>query len=308
MNKNKIKQEMNIMNLMEKYQSEESCRNALAELRWKDGVACPRCGSKSIRNSYTREQYDCGSCGYQFSVITGTIFQDTHLPLRKWFVAIYLMIESKKGISANQMKRTLDIKSYHTAWYLCHRIRAAMSKGTSSLLKGIVEVDETWVGGKTEGMGHGYKGNKALAVGAVQRDGDIALESIEHADTDTLLKFIHENTTPEIEAIFTDELPAYKALEKQGIKHETVNHSADEWVRGDVHTNSVENVWSLLKRSIMGSYHQVSKKHLDAYLDELEWRFNNRENPYLFRDTLLKLINSENLPYEKLISDKSPAN
>ena len=118
-----------------------------------------------------------------------------------------------------------------------------------------------------------------------------------------LLKFIQENTTPEIEAIFTDELPAYKALEKQGIKHETVNHSADEWVRANVHTNSVENIWSLLKRSIVGSYHQVSKKHLDAYLDELEWRFNNRENPYLFRDTLLKLINSENLPYQKLTAD-----
>jgi transposase-like protein len=218
------------------------------------------------------------------------------------------MIESKKGISANQMKRTLGVGSYRTAWYLCHRIRAAMSNGTSSPLNGIVEVDETWVGGKTEGMGHGYKGNKgnkALAVGAVQRDGDIALNAIEHADTDTLLKFIQENTTPEVEAIFTDELPAYKALEKRGIKHETVNHSADEWVHGDVHTNSVENVWSLLKRSIMGSYHQVSKKHLDAYLDELEWRFNNRENPYLFRDTLLKLINSENLPYQELIQQKS---
>ena len=301
MTKNKIKQEINLISLVDKYHDEDDCRAYLEELRFPDGVVCPHCKSKSISRVETYHIFECRSCGYQFSVITGTIFMDTHLPLWKWFTAIYLMIESKKGISANQMKRTLGI-SYKTAWYLCHRIRNAMSNGASSLLKGIVEVDETWVGGKTEGMGHGYKGNKDLAVGAVQRDGDITLESIEHADTDTLLKFIHENTTPEIEAIFTDELPAYKALEKQGIKHETVNHSADEWVRGDVHTNSVENVWSLLKRSIMGSYHQVSKKHLDAYLDELEWRFNNRENPYLFRDTLLKLINSDNLPYEKLVS------
>ena len=301
MTKNKTKQEINLISLVDKYQDEDDCRAYLEELRFPDGVVCLHCGSKSISRVEDYHIFECRSCGYQFSVIAGTIFKDTHLPLWKWFTAIYLMIESKKGISANQMKRTLGV-SYKTAWYLCHRIRAGMSDGTPSLLKGIVEVDETWVGGKTEGMGHGYKGNKALAVGAVQRDGDIALESIEHADTDTLLKFIHENTTPEIEAIFTDELPAYKALKKQGIKHETVNHSADEWVRGDVHTNSVENVWSLLKRSIMGSYHQVSKKHLDAYLDELEWRFNNRENPYLFRDTLLKLINSENLPYEKLVS------
>ncbi|MGP8080186.1 MAG: IS1595 family transposase [Dehalococcoidales bacterium] len=294
-----MKQEMNMMKLMEQYGSDEACREVLTKLRWQDGVQCPRCGSKSIRNSYTREQYDCGSCGYQFSSITGTIFQDTHLPLQKWFVAVYLMIESKKGISANQMKRTLNV-SYKSAWYLCHRIRATMVTENGKKLNGIVEVDETWVGGKKTHVGHGYKGNKVVAVGAVQRDGDIVLSEIQHADSETLDKFIHEYTTPDIEAIYTDELPAYKVLDKEGIKHESVNHSADEWVRGNIHTNSVENVWSLLKRSIMGSYHQVSKKHLDAYLDELEWRFNNRENPYLFRDTLLKLINSDNLPYDKL--------
>jgi transposase-like protein len=295
-----MKQEMNMMKLMEQYGSDDACREVLTKLRWQDGVQCPRCGSKSIRNSYTREQYDCGSCGYQFSAITGTIFQDTHLPLQKWFVAVYLMIESKKGISANQMKRTLNV-SYKTAWYLCHRIRATMVTEVGKQLRGIVEVDETWVGGKKTNVGHGYKGNKVVAVGAVQRDGDIVLSEIQHADSETLGKFIHEHTTPEIEAIYTDELPAYRVLDKEGIKHETVNHSADEWVRGTIHTNSVENVWSLLKRSIMGSYHQVSKKHLDAYLDELEWRFNNRENPYLFRDTLIKLLKSKALQYNVLI-------
>jgi transposase-like protein len=295
-----MKQEMNMMKLMEDYNNDDACREVLTKLRWYDGVQCPRCESKLIRNSYTRDQYDCASCGYQFSVTTGTIFKDTHLSLQKWFVAIYLMIESKKGMSANQMKRTLNV-SYKTAWYLCHRIRAAMLTEAGKQLKGIVEVDETWIGGTTKGTGHGFKGNKSLAVGAVERDGDIVLNSIDHADSETLGKFIHDNTTPEIEAIYTDEWPAYKVLDKQGIKHETVNHSADEWVRGGVHTNSVENVWSLFKRSVMGSYHQVSKKHLDAYLDELEWRFNNRDNPYLFRDTLLKLINSENLPYRKLV-------
>ena len=237
-----MKQEMNIMKLIEQYKDDEACREVLTKLRWQDGISCPRCGSKSIRNSYTREQYDCGSSGYRFSVITGTIFQDTHLPLQKWFIAIYLMIESKKGISANQMKRTLNI-SYKTAWYLCHRIRATMIN--DSKLNGIVEVDETWVGGTTQGMGHGYKGNKSLAVGAVQRDGDVIINTIEHADSETLGKFIHDNTTPELEAIYTDELPAYKILDKQGIKHETVNHSDKQWVRGSIHTNAVENVWSL---------------------------------------------------------------
>ena len=300
MTKSKVKQDINLINLIEKYQNEDDSRTYLEGLRWPDGITCPHCGSKSISRVEKYHALDCNSCRCRFSVTAGTIFQDTHLPLWKWFTAMYLMIESKKGISANQMRRTLGV-SYKTAWYLCHRIRAAMSNGTPNLLKGIVEVDETLVGGKTQGMGHGYKGNKAIVVGAIERGGDSELKVIEHADSETLLKFIQEHTA-EIETLYTDELPAYKVLEKKGIKHETVNHSADEWVKGNIHTNSVENVWSLLKRSIMGSYHQVSKKHLDAYLNELEWRFNNRENPYLFRDTLLKLIKSENLEYKKLVS------
>lgn len=295
----KMKQEINLISLVEKYSNENECHSYLEGLRWPNGIACPRCGSTSVSRIEKPRVFDCNSCRYQFSVTSGTIFHDTHLPLWKWLVATYLMVESKKGISANQMKRTLGVGSYRTAWYLCHRIRAAMSAVHANPMLGTVEVDETYVGGKTEGMGHGFKGNKALAVGAVERGGDAVLEVIEHADSDTPQKFIKAHTA-DIAAIYTDEWPAYKSLDKRGIKHETVNHSADQWVNGKVHTNSVENVWSLLKRSIMGSYHQVSKKHLDAYLQELEWRFNNRENPFLFRDTLLKLINSENLPYEKL--------
>jgi len=297
-NKNN-KQEMNIMKLMDRFHSDESCRNTLTELRWPDGVTCPHCESKDIRNSYTRDQYDCGSCGYQFSVLSGTTFHDTHLPLPKWFVAIYLMVESKKGISANQMKRTLGV-SYKTAWYLCHRVRNAMTEARPKLLREIVEVDETYVGGKTKGRGHGYKGNKTIVVGATQRKGEARLQVVGGNDRQTLHQFIRENTAPDTKAIYTDEWPAYKGIADADTKHKTVNHSAEEWVRGDVHTNTVEGVWSLLKRSIVGSYHKISVKHLDSYLDELEWRFNNRENPYLFRDTLIKLIRSENLPYQSL--------
>lgn len=291
--------EMNLMKLMEDYGTEDECRDALEALRWHDGVTCPHCGSKSISRIQTHHIFECNSCRYQFSVMTGTIFMDTHLPLKKWFVAVYLMVESKKGISANQMKRTLNV-SYKTAWYLCHRIRNAMMTDINKKLDGIVEVDETWIGGKTEGTGHGFKGNKVLAVGAIERQGNVILQAIKHADRETLHKFIHTNTAPDTKAIYTDDWPAYNGIEDTNTKHETVNHSANEWVKGNVHTNNVENIWLLLKRSITGSYHQVSKKHLDSYLDELEWRFNNRENPYLFRDTLLKLIASENLPYEKL--------
>ena len=296
----KLVQDMNMVKLMERFHGEDACREFLEKLRWPDGVVCPRCESKLIRNSYTRNQFDCGSCGYQFSVTSGTIFHDSHLSLSKWFVAMYLMIESKKGISANQMSRTLGV-SYKTAWYLCHRIREAMVVDNPMPLSKIIEVDETWVGGKRKHVGHGYKGNKVVVAGAAQRGGEVRLQVIDDRTREVLRDFIKKYTADNAEAIYTDDWPAYDGIADEGTRHETVNHSADEWVRGDVHTNYIENIWSLLKRSLVGSYHQVSKKHLNAYLDELEWRFNNRENPYLFRDTLLKLIKSDNLPYRNLI-------
>ena len=295
------KYEMNLVDLIERYHNEDACRADLAELRWPNGIACIRCGSLEIRNSYTRNQYDCGSCGYQFSVTAGTMLHDSHLPLQKWIIAAYLMVEAKKGVSANQLKRTLNV-SYKTAWYLCHRIRASMRDAYPLPLRGIVEIDETFVGGKTQGKGHGYKGNKAVVVGAVQRGGKIALQVIHARDRVTLHEFIRENTAKDTEAYFTDDWAPYDGIGDEDTRHETVNHSAKEYVRGDIHTNSVENIWSLLKRSIIGSYHKVSVKHLDAYLDELEWRFNNRDNPWLFRDTLQKLLQSEKLPYENLVS------
>jgi transposase len=171
----------------------------------------------------------------------------------------------------------------------------------AELLRGVVEIDETYVGGKTRGMGHGYKGNKTIAIGAVQRGGKIRLQVIPHATKANLHRFIAENTAPDTEAIYTDELPAYLGIADSNTRHESVCHSAEEWVRGDVHTNGIESVWSLLKRSIVGAYHQVSVKHLDAYLDELEFRFNNRRNDCIFRDTLAKLVNASKLPLSELI-------
>jgi transposase len=170
-------------------------------------------------------------------------------------------------------------------------------------LKGIVESDETFVGGKAEGKGRGYTGNKTVVVGALQRDGNICLQVVRGRDRETLHGFIRENVSGDVEAIYTDEWEAYKGIADEDTEHETVNHSEGEYVRGNVHVNSMENVWSLLKRSIIGSYHQVSAKHLDAYLDELEFRFNNRENPFMFRDAMLKLLLAETLPYAKLIAD-----
>jgi transposase-like protein len=199
----------NLFELMEDFESEKACRETLAELRWPEGVKCPRCNGD--RHAYDSERYvwDCYSCGYQFSVMSGTIFHDTKLPLRKWFMAVLLMVEARKGISANQMKRTLGV-SYKTAWYLCHRIRAVLKDDSAPLLS-----------------------------------------------------------------------------------------------RVQVNSNSVEDVSSLLKRSVVGSYHQLSAKHLLAYVDEFQFRFNNRHNEYLFRDTLTKLVRAETLPYSELIAESA---
>ena len=292
--------DMNLVRLVDQFHSEEKCRAYLESLRWPDGVTCPRCASSSVSRIQERGQYDCNSCRYQFSVTAGTIFHDSHLPLWKWMLTAYIICESKKGVSANQIKRTLAV-SYKTAWYLCHRIRAAMSEANPRLLSGTVEVDETWVGGRRRHVGHGYKKNKTAVVGAVQRGGDIRLKMVAHPDRPTLHGFIRQHTAPETKAIYTDEAAAYEGIGDQDTRHERVHHSIEEWVRGDVHTNTVEGVWSLFKRSVVGSYHKVSVKHLDAYLDELEWRFNNRENPYLFRDTLTKLLQAENLTYQSLV-------
>ncbi len=297
------KYETNLMSLIEHFHSDEKCREFLEGLRWPDGPVCPQCGHDKATKLQTRELFECASCGYQFSVIVGTMFQDTHLPLRKWFVAIYLMCESKKGVSANQIKRTIDV-SYKTAWYLCHRIRAAMSQATEGeeriLMSGIIEMDETFVGGKTEGKGRGYKGNKALVVGVVERGGEVILQIATDRTRKTLHEIALKHIAPEAVAIFTDEWPAYAGIGDYDTRHETVNHSQDEYVRGEVHTNTVEGVWSLLKRSIIGAFHHVSVKHLDKYLSELEWRYGNRENPYLFRDTLIQLLQAEHVEYGEL--------
>lgn len=225
--------------LMVDFDTDAECRSALETLRWPSGICCLRCGSTSISRITTRKQFDCNDCRYRFSVTTGTIFNDSHLPLPKWFMAVFLMCEAKKGMSANQMKRTLGVAA-KTAWYLCHRIRKAMAEVNPEPLTGIVECDETYIGGKRRvGTGNDKK-HKAMVLAALQRGG------------------------------------------------------------GDVHTNSVEGAFGLFKRAIVGSFHQVSHKHLDRYLDEFEFRYNNRRNAHLFRDTLTRLVRAEAMPYEEL--------
>ncbi|MFN0152803.1 MAG: IS1595 family transposase [Gaiella sp.] len=298
-------QEMNLPELIERFGSEDKCHAYLEELRWPDGVECPRCESTSISRIVKRRQYDCDGCRYQFSVRVGTIFQDSKLPLWKWFLAVYMMGESKKSVSANQLKRMLNV-SYKTAWYLCHRIRHAMQDEGASYLTGIVEADETYVGGKLGGFNdrkesaRHRRDNKTVVLGAIQRGGEVRLRVAPDASSASIKGFLADVVAPDADAIYTDSHRSYRGIADGDTRHEYVDHSADEWVRGDVHTNTVESVWSLFDRSVIGAYHKLSKKHLPRYLDECAFRFNNRGNAYLFRDTLLALIDGDAITYAEL--------
>ncbi|MFZ3363710.1 MAG: IS1595 family transposase, partial [Candidatus Acidiferrales bacterium] len=296
---------MNLVDINTLVPTDEKCRELLTRLRWPAGPECPRCKMPAVELETEKTLYYCKECDYQFTVTAGTIFNDSHLPLNKWFLATLLLCEAKKGMSACQIKRTLGV-SYKTAWYLCHRIRAAM-KEVGPMLDGTVEMDETYVGGKLRGAGKDWRGlhrtYKETVIGIRKRNGDLRFFHAEDAKTGTLAKYIQENISEDVDVVITGELPAYpRALGKLRKRHETVNHWHKEYVRRgtDIHTNTVESAFSLLKRGIVGSWHKVSAKHLSAYLDEMTFRFNRRKNHNLFLDTLRHMITAPVLTFERL--------
>ena len=293
-----MKTDINLMLLVAKYNTNEKCRETLMHLRWPDGVKCLKCRSENVAPVHERKVHVCYSCRYQFSATVGTIFHDSHLPLTTWFFVTYLMTESRKGISANQIKRMLGI-SYKTAWYLCHRIRKAMAEADGHKLTGTVEIDETYIGGKTTNPEKWRK--KAPVIGIRERSGHLHFIYSHEVNQKVVYDIIARNVDKTVDVIMTDESKLYNFdLTQYRGKHESVNHSAKEYVRGEVSTNSVESAFSLFKRGIVGAWHKVSVKHLPAYLQEMTWRFNNRKNQYLFRDTISKLLASGNLEYKQL--------
>lgn len=293
-----------LLEVLREFGDETRCREYLEALRWPDRVSCPRCQSVKTSRIYDRAQFDCDSCRYQFSVLAGTVFQDTKLPLPTWFAVTYIMCESRKGISANQVKRMIG-GSYKTSWYLCHRIRAAMKEANPQPLSGTVEMDETYVGGRRRGQ-FGRGAGKEVVFGIKQRGGELRFFHAEDCKSGTLAKYIRENVSGDVDVIMTDDFASYPfALDKAGHsrdKHRSINHSKGLYVDGDITTNGIESAFSLLKRGIIGSWHKISAKHLSAYLDEMQFRFNNRNNPYLFRDTMQKLIEAPVLEYKNLIA------
>ena len=232
---------------------------------------------------------DCGGRnGYRFSVITKTVFENTNYDLRVWFQVIYLMTQSKKGISALQIQRQIGSGAYKTAWYMCHRIRAAMQDGSFAKLMGEVEMDETYVGGKDHNRHRSQKrhrsdgrGSKVPVIGAIARKGNVVCNMIECVDRMTMNEFVRKSVDARVSLVATDEHPVYQRLSRE-YPHQTVNHRQGEYVRGRVHTANLDSFWSLLKRGIMGTYHNVSKAYLPLYLTEFSYRHNNRKNADIF--------------------------
>jgi hypothetical protein len=312
---------MNLIDVNKEFATDEQCLEYLEQMRWPKGVRCLTCGNDKVSN-VTRDVkkkgknqrvtfYQClePSCKQQFTATSGTIFHDSHLPLHKWFLALALIIDAKKGISAKQLQRHLGIGSYRTAWYLAHRIRKAMADSEGSLMTGIVEVDETYIGGKHKGFGKGpYTGNKDIVVGVRQRGGNLWLIHTENNYAETLGKIIRSNVSTNVEMIVTDEFCAYpKAMINAGIhgaKHKTIRHLDKDYVQGEVHTNTVESAFSLFKRGVTGNFHKVSIKHLHRYLSEFEHRFNRRNDGDRFEQTMARMVGVIPMPYADLIGKK----
>lgn len=276
--------------IMSHFGTDEAAREYLESVRWPDGPVCPHCGNADAASIYDITPNpdkkirpglrECKACNRQFTVTVGTIFEDSHIPLRKWLVAWYMLCSSKKGISALQMQRMLELGSYRSAWFMMHRIRYALRDPVFTAKLGggggTVEADETYVGGKVKGMGRAYKGNKTPVVALVERGGRVRSRAVAKVTGKTLRQFLDQHGDPSAH-LMTDDLAGYRKPGKRFASHRAVNHSAGEYVRGDAHTNTVEGYFSLFKRGVNGTFHHIGHHYLDQYLAEFDFRYNHRK-------------------------------
>jgi transposase-like protein len=318
---------MNLIDVTRELASDEQCFAFLEQMRWPDKVRCAICGcdriSRITRKTPSKNKranlYQClePTCKQQFSVTSGTIFHDSRVPLSKWFMAISLIVDAKKGVSAKQLQQHLGLGSYQTAWHMTHRIRKAMAEDTNPFdqLRGIVELDETYIGGKTKRRGGRVRNQKPraekfdLVLGMRERGGRVKFVHIPDGKKETIREAVRKHVVPSPERLYTDDAAVYdfafdRELRK---KHRSVNHSIQWIVPGTrIHTNTIESSFSLLKRGLIGSFHRVSIKHLHRYLSEFETRFNERKNTQRFEKMVSRTAQASPLTYRALVDGSVP--
>jgi hypothetical protein len=324
---------MNLIDVTRKFASKDACLDYLTSMRWPDGIiTCMGCGveGKEFRhfttNETTRKRFskreqkivtvsvpsrrliECKGCGYQFAPTTGTVFHDSHLSLEKWFMAIALILEAKKGISALQVGRNLGISqaNYRTVWHLCHRIREATKE--TGMLTGIVETDETYMGARKprKGAPRVKNPNRDVVVGMIERGGKLRLVAVKDAKMSTIEPVMMANISPDA-LLQTDAAPIYEIIGGRRFpgRHRMINHRHSYGV-GENHSNSIENAFSLLKKGVYGTFHKVSIKHLPRYCNEFAYRFNRRgEQPKMFEETVKGLLRGKALPFKNLIGSET---
>ena len=278
-----------VQDFFRRFPDDDACLEHLFRVKFGDEPACPKCGEVGVLHRLRKvPAYTC-NCGHHIHPMTGTPFEHSRTSLQKWFYAMYLFTTSRHGVPAKELQRQLSV-TYNTAWRMGHEIRKHMAQVDGDPpLTGHVEIDETYIGGrkpKIKGFtGRGAKG-KTVVMGILERDGEVFTKVVPTASRKSLIPPIIGRLKPGTR-ISTDEWGAYRILKQLGYDHETVNHSADEWVRGSTHVNSIEGFWSQLKRSIRGTHVHVSRKHLPKYLGEFEYRYNMRKHPEVMFARLL---------------------
>lgn len=311
----KIQGFTNLFDLLTYFKSEQVCCEYLEQIRWASGLVCPY---EDCKNDHIfrckNNKYKCSECKRRYSVRIGSMFEDSHLPLQKWFAAIYLVTAHKKGISSLQLHRDIGV-TQKTAWFMLHRIRHTFGLPQTEQLTGTIEADETFIGGSEKNkhkskkidnaQGRSVKGKSAVA-GLLERGGELRAQKVPDTSGKNLRKFIVENV--EFNATLnTDEWGGYNGLGGIFI-HKRINHLLGEYVNGDTHTNGMEGFWALLKRSIYGIYHSVSDKHLQNYVEESVFRYNSRKET---EDTRFKIMLSnigKHISYKQLTKNDSTGN
>jgi hypothetical protein len=320
---------MNLIDVTRELGTDEECYSFLEKQRWPNGVRCAVCGcdriSRITRQTPSKNKraqlYQClePTCKQQFSVTSGTIFHDSRTPLSKWFMAISLVVDAKKGLSAKQLQQHLGLGSYQTAWHMCHRIRRAMGEapGVDNMLRGIVELDETYIGGKSKRRDGRARNQKPktekfdMVLGIRERGeyGRVKLVHIPDGKKETIRDAVRKHVVPSPTRIYTDAAAVYDFAFDPELKrkHRAVNHTIEWVVPGTrIHTNTVESSFSLLKRGLIGSFHRVSIKHLHRYLSEFEHRFNQRKNTQRFEQMVSQTAKASPLTYRTLVDGPAP--